>query len=159
MHLLIRVSKHEYICVMVLTCNYLHTYRKSVNEAAVGNVPFASDTLSYNGKSLQIHDYFFAETLDKVRSGGVVAFVCADPVWRAVQTFEPTTLLVFMTVLAVYLLTRFLRSGHLPAAYFAMLILGLLYYRWRLSDSQHMLVRFIRENFRLHEKLNENGIY
>ena len=57
---------------------------------------------------------------------GVVAFVCADPVWRAVQTFEPTTLLVFMTVLAVYLLTRFLRLGHLPAAYFAMLVLGLL---------------------------------
>ena len=57
---------------------------------------------------------------------GVVAFVCADPVWRAVQTFEPTTLLLFMTVLAVYLLTRFLRSGHLPAAYFAMLVLGLL---------------------------------
>ena len=57
---------------------------------------------------------------------GVVAFACADPVWRAVQTFEPTTLLVFMTILAVYLLTRFLRLGHLPAAYFAMLLLGLL---------------------------------
>ena len=40
-----------------------------------------------------------------------------------------------------------------------LLILGLLYYRWRLSDSQHTLVRFIRENFRLHEKLGENGIY
>ena len=57
---------------------------------------------------------------------GVVAFVCADPVWRAVQTFEPTTLLLFLTILAVYLLTRFLRLGHLPAAYFAMLVLGLL---------------------------------
>ena len=40
-----------------------------------------------------------------------------------------------------------------------LLILGLLFYRWRLSESQHMLMRFIRENFRLHEKLNENGIY
>ena len=40
-----------------------------------------------------------------------------------------------------------------------LLILGLLYYRWRLSDSQHMLVRFIRENFRLREKLNENNLY
>ena len=40
-----------------------------------------------------------------------------------------------------------------------LLILGLLFYRWRLSESQHMLMRFIRENFLLHEKLNENGIY
>ena len=40
-----------------------------------------------------------------------------------------------------------------------LLVVGLLYYRWRLSDSQHTLVRFIRENFRLREKLNENGIY
>ena len=40
-----------------------------------------------------------------------------------------------------------------------LLILGLLFYCWRLSESQHMLMRFIRENFRLHEKLNENGIY
>ena len=57
---------------------------------------------------------------------GVVAFVCADPVWRLSQTFEPNTLILFLTVLAVYLLTRFLRSGHMPAAYFAMLVLGLL---------------------------------
>ena len=57
---------------------------------------------------------------------GVAAFVCADPVWRASQTFEPTSLMLFLTVLAVYLLTRFLRSGHMPAAYFAMLVLGLL---------------------------------
>ena len=44
-------------------------------DVAVGNVPFASDTITYDKKSLQIHDYFFAETLDKVRPGGVVAFV------------------------------------------------------------------------------------
>ena len=57
---------------------------------------------------------------------GAVAFVCADPVWRASQTFEPTTLIFFLTILSIYLLTRFLRSGHMPAAYFAMLVLGLL---------------------------------
>lgn len=56
----------------------------------------------------------------------------------------------------------FIIIGALATAFLLLvllLILGLLYYRWRLSDSQHMLVRFIRENFRLHEKLNENGIY
>ena len=57
---------------------------------------------------------------------GAVAFVCADPVWRVSQTFEPTTLILFLTVLSVYLLTRFLRNGHMAAAYFAMLVLGLL---------------------------------
>ena len=56
----------------------------------------------------------------------------------------------------------FIIIGALATAFLllvVLLILGLLYYRWRLSDSQHTLVRFIRENFRLHEKLNENGIY
>ena len=56
----------------------------------------------------------------------------------------------------------FIIIGALATAFLllvVLLIVGLLYYRWRLSDSQHMLVRFIRENFRLHEKLNENGIY
>ena len=56
----------------------------------------------------------------------------------------------------------FIIIGALATAFLlltVLLILGLIYYRWRLSDSQHMLVRFIRENFRLHEKLNENGIY
>ena len=57
---------------------------------------------------------------------GVIAFVCADPVWRVSQTFEPTSLILFLTILAAYLLTRFLRSGHMPAAYLAMLVLGLL---------------------------------
>ena len=56
----------------------------------------------------------------------------------------------------------FIIIGALATAFLlltVLLILGLLYYRWRLSDSQHTLVRFIRENFRLREKLNENGIY
>ena len=50
-------------------------YQDGCFDVAVGNVPFASDTIMYNGKNLQIHDYFFAETLDKVRTGGIVAFV------------------------------------------------------------------------------------
>ena len=56
----------------------------------------------------------------------------------------------------------FIIIGALATAFLlltVLLIVGLLYYRWRLSDSQHTLMRFIRENFRLREKLNENGIY
>ncbi len=47
-------------------------------DVAVGNVPFGDiklfDTDYYKHKLL-IHDYFFVKTLDKVRPGGVVAFI------------------------------------------------------------------------------------
>lgn len=44
----------------------------------VGNVPFGAYKLPdkrYDKLNLNIHDYFFAKSLDKVRAGGVVAFV------------------------------------------------------------------------------------
>jgi N12 class adenine-specific DNA methylase len=47
-------------------------------DIAVGNVPFGNYQLAdkrYDKYSFLIHDYFFAKTLDKVRTGGIVAFV------------------------------------------------------------------------------------
>lgn len=47
-------------------------------DVAVGNVPFGDYSLHdkrYDKDHLLIHDYFFIKTLDKVRPGGVVAFV------------------------------------------------------------------------------------
>ena len=49
-------------------------------DAAVGNVPFGSYQVvdsdhRYTQNSFRIHDYFFAKSLDKVRPGGVVAFI------------------------------------------------------------------------------------
>lgn len=47
-------------------------------DLAVGNVPFGSYKLPdprYDSKNLLIHDYFFAKTLDKVRPGGIVAYI------------------------------------------------------------------------------------
>ncbi len=47
-------------------------------DLAIGNVPFGNYKLSdkrYDNQNLLIHDYFFAKTLDKVRPGGVVAFI------------------------------------------------------------------------------------
>lgn len=47
-------------------------------DIAVGNVPFGPTKLfdkAYNKYHLFIHDYFFVKTLDKVRPGGIVAFV------------------------------------------------------------------------------------
>ena len=46
--------------------------------AAIGNVPFGSFKVidkRYDRYNFLIHDYFFARTLDKVRPGGVIAFV------------------------------------------------------------------------------------
>lgn len=47
-------------------------------DLAVGNVPFGSYKLAdprYDKQTLLIHDYFFVKTLDKVRPGGIVAFI------------------------------------------------------------------------------------
>ena len=47
-------------------------------DVAVGNVPFGSFKVSdrkYDKNNFMIHDYFFAKTLDKVRPGGVIAFI------------------------------------------------------------------------------------
>lgn len=47
-------------------------------DVAVGNVPFANFKLydpRYNSHNLLIHDYFFVKTLDKVKPGGIVAFI------------------------------------------------------------------------------------
>ena len=47
-------------------------------DAAIGNVPFGSFKVidkRYDRYNFLIHDYFFARTLDKVRPGGIIAFV------------------------------------------------------------------------------------
>ena len=47
-------------------------------DLAVGNVPFGGYGVSdkkYDKHKFLVHDYFFAKTLDKVRPGGIVAFV------------------------------------------------------------------------------------
>lgn len=53
-------------------------YPNDFFDVAVGNVPFGQYKVSdkqYDKHNFLIHDYFFAKTLDKVRPGGVVAFV------------------------------------------------------------------------------------
>ena len=47
-------------------------------DVAIGNVPFGNYRLAdarYDRHSFLIHDYFFAKALDKVRPGGIVAFI------------------------------------------------------------------------------------
>jgi len=47
-------------------------------DLAIGNVPFGSYGVAdkkYDKYHFYIHDYFFAKTLDKVRPGGIIAFI------------------------------------------------------------------------------------
>ena len=53
-------------------------YPDNFFDVAVGNVPFGDYKLydaKYAKHNFRIHDYFFAKTLDKVRPGGIVAFI------------------------------------------------------------------------------------
>ena len=50
-------------------------------DAAIGNVPFGQIKINdkrYNKYNFLIHDYFFVRTLDKVRPGGVIAFITSS---------------------------------------------------------------------------------
>ena len=50
-------------------------------DVAIGNVPFGQFKLSdrrYDRNNFLVHDYFFAKTLDKVRPGGVIAFITSS---------------------------------------------------------------------------------
>lgn len=47
-------------------------------DVAIGNVPFGEFKVNdkrYDKNNFLIHDYFFAKTLDKVRPGGIIAFI------------------------------------------------------------------------------------
>ena len=53
-------------------------YSNSFFDVAIGNVPFGVDRIydkKYDKHGFLIHDYFFAKTIDKVRPGGIIAFV------------------------------------------------------------------------------------
>ncbi len=52
--------------------------KNNMFDIAVGNVPFGDfkvADLQYDNENFFIHDYFFAKTLDKIRPGGVIAFI------------------------------------------------------------------------------------
>ncbi len=74
-----RIAKQLYPSANIQIKGYEDTnFENGSFDVAVGNVPFGDYKLNdkdYNKQNLFIHDYFFAKTLDKVRAGGVVAFV------------------------------------------------------------------------------------
>ncbi|HEN7823663.1 TPA: DEAD/DEAH box helicase family protein [Streptococcus agalactiae] len=50
-------------------------------DAVIGNVPFGEYKVNdreYNKNNFLIHDYFFAKSIDKVRNGGIIAFITSS---------------------------------------------------------------------------------
>ena len=74
-----RIAKQLYPNADVKITGFENTnYPNDFFDVAVGNVPFGQYKVAdrqYDKHNFLIHDYFFAKTLDKVRPGGVVAFV------------------------------------------------------------------------------------
>ena len=74
-----RIAKQLYPKADIKIMGFEKTdYPNDFFDAAVGNVPFGQYKVvdrKYDKNNFLIHDYFFAKTLDKVRPGGIIAFV------------------------------------------------------------------------------------
>ncbi|MGT2715908.1 helicase-related protein [Streptococcus respiraculi] len=57
------------------------TFSNNFFDVAIGNVPFGEYKVNdreYNKNNFLIHDYFFAKSIDKVRNGGIIAFITSS---------------------------------------------------------------------------------
>lgn len=74
-----RIAKQLYQKENIVVEGYEDTkLPDSFFDVAIGNIPFGKFKVSdkqYDKLNFKIHDYFFAKTLDKVRPGGIIAFV------------------------------------------------------------------------------------
>ncbi|MEB3103037.1 DEAD/DEAH box helicase family protein [Ferviditalea candida] len=74
-----RIAKQLYPQASIAVSGYEQTnLPDSFFDLAIGNVPFGGYGVAdkrYDKHKFLIHDYFFAKTLDKVRPGGIIAFI------------------------------------------------------------------------------------
>ncbi len=74
-----RIAKHLYPNADIRISGFEETsFPENFFDIAIGNVPFGNygvNDKAYHKNNFMIHDYFFAKTLDKLRSGGVIAFI------------------------------------------------------------------------------------
>ena len=74
-----RIAKLLYPNAHIQIKGYEETsFENNFFSIAIGNVPFGQYKVTdktYESHNFLIHDYFFAKTLDKVRPGGIVAFI------------------------------------------------------------------------------------
>lgn len=74
-----QIAKALYPEADISVCGFEKTqFSNNFFDVAIGNVPFGDYQVYdkvYDKHSFMIHDYFFAKSLDKVRDGGVLAFI------------------------------------------------------------------------------------
>lgn len=74
-----RIAKQLYPLADIKICGFEETdYPNDFFDIAISNVPFGDYKVSdrvYDKHNFLIHDFFFAKTIDKVRPGGIIAFV------------------------------------------------------------------------------------
>lgn len=74
-----RIARQLYQSADIRICGYEQAaFPDNFFDAAIGNIPFGDFKVfdkQYKKYNLHIHDYFFAKTIDKVRTGGVIAFI------------------------------------------------------------------------------------
>ena len=73
-----RIARQLYPKADITVAGFETTDRRDFYDLAIGNVPFGQyqvNDIAYNKLGFNIHNYFFAKSLDQVRPGGVVAFV------------------------------------------------------------------------------------
>lgn len=77
-----RIAKQLYPNANIQIKGFEQTdFKDDFFDVAVGNVPFGDFSVidkQYSKNNFLIHDYFFAKSIDKVRVGGIVAFVTSS---------------------------------------------------------------------------------
>ena len=78
------IAKYLYPNATVQLSGYENTqFSNLFFQGAIGNIPFGDIKVfdqQYNKWNFNIHDYFFAKTIDKVAPGGIIAFITSKGV-------------------------------------------------------------------------------
>nr|WP_073998364.1 helicase-related protein [Anaerococcus urinomassiliensis] len=77
-----KIAKHLYPNAKIQVKGFEDTnFSNNLFDVAIGNIPFGEFKVAdreYERNNFLIHDYFFAKTLDKVRDGGIIAFITSS---------------------------------------------------------------------------------
>lgn len=77
-----QIAKHLYPNANIQVKGFEDTnFSNNLFDVAIGNIPFGEFKVAdreYERNNFLIHDYFFAKTLDKVRDGGIIAFITSS---------------------------------------------------------------------------------
>lgn len=77
-----KIAKHLYPNANIQVKGFEDTnFSNNLFDVAIGNIPFGEFKVAdreYERNNFLIHDYFFAKSLDKVRDGGIIAFITSS---------------------------------------------------------------------------------